>query len=57
MTAWNGPRTGAGGGWVRVYGLGCGLARISRTLRRECPKVRAIARMDMPSRAARRIVP
>src|SRR5947209_11605673 len=29
---------------------------MARTLRRECPKVRAMARIDSPSRCARRIL-
>jgi hypothetical protein len=52
-----GRKTGAGGSFVRGYGRGPGLAKASRTLRREWCNVRAMARTLRPSRCARRIRP
>lgn len=56
MIGVTGPRTGA---WrTRVcWAGGSAWARTCRTVLRVCPNSRAMPRMDMPSRRARRIAP
>ena len=45
------------GSWSKGSGWGSACTRTCRTVFRECPNCRAICRMDIPSRRARRIAP